>query len=268
MTKSRTKQSNRAYLDDEIDLTPYINRILARKWIIIAIVALFTLAGYLGSLMIPPKYQANGTIVFTGFRTTGGGTAQFIVSPASAISMIQQIANSYPEELIGVSELTAVGIEFPLTLTFIIDETTDVLSISDFLIDSLNSNPQVISEIDSRRESLSSQLSTTQETIDEIDQQISKAKQASFNCSAESAALGAAYADLVALRENLISSLNSLQTEYDSLTGFQYVATPYLINGGAPVSPKKIQNAAVAGFLGGGLSVGAFAFIKSKEERK
>jgi len=257
--------------NDEIDLSPYINRALERKWIIIAVVVLFGIAGYLGSALLPVKYQVAGTLKFTGYRRIEGTDSSYlqlpIIMPASAISIVQQIANSEADELKGISGLLVTGEEFPLQISFQVNDGVDISTVSAFIISRLNSNDQVQTEVENQRTFLTGRLESTNTTIEEVADQLTSAKQAGFSCSAESAALGSAYADLAALKEELETTKAALQMELDSLTGFQYMATPYLENNGAPVSPKKVQNGAVAAFGAGVIALGVSAFVKTKEER-
>jgi|GEM_PF-6453024 len=273
MSKTTRKLQRKDILNtDEIDLNPFIKRVLTRKWIILFVTIISGIIGYFASMLLPLQYQVTGSLRFKGYRRIEGTDSTYvqlpIIMPSSTSSLVDQIDSLNKDELDDVSSLSIIGSDFPQQLSFVIEEGADINAVSNTIINGLNNNRIVQSELESQRTFLSDRLESTNSAISDVDNQISSARQVGFNCSAESAALGSAYADLAALKEDLESTKVALQMELNSLVGYEYVTEPYITNNGKPISPKLLQNAAIAAFTSSILAFMLSAIVKTKDERK
>lgn len=264
------RKENNPITDDEIDLTPFINRVLKRKWLVVFAVVISAVAVYFISYLLPVKYSAVGTLTFKGYRRIEGTSSDYVQSPiisaASVVGLVEKTNNEEIDGLEDVFSIAVAGEDYPLTITIETTSESDIQGISSTILSYLNSNQEVQAELESQREFVSTRLDNANSTLGEVNTQVQNAKQSLFSCSANSAAMGSAYADLVSLQETLTSDSAALQQELDSLQGFTYVAEPYLSNNGEPVSPNKLRNGLIAAFGAGVIAVGISSIIKTKDE--
>lgn len=271
MAKQKQEKTNDCSLNDEIDLSPYINRVLARKWIISSIVVICALAGYFLSALLPVTYEARGLLGFKGHKTIGSSTGQLatsaIVSPVSLTNLINKLND---EGIDGTDELRSIsvtGIEYPLEIIITTTEKTDISKVSAEIVSTLNTNEYIMTALEDQRLFISENITRVEDTLSEVETQVQGAKQATFSCTQNSALLGSAYSSLISLKKALELEKLSLEKELSELQGFLYVAEPYYSNNGEPVSPNKPRNAMIAALVAGAISVTASAFIKTRKEK-
>lgn len=259
---SRSKQNKSVLLEDEIDLTPYIQRLVKRKWWLIGSVIIACVAGYFGSFMLPRKYQVNAFLDFHGQIEKDG---KRLVSSSTVIGMVDQFKNQIstnekPKN--EIADMLVEGKDYPLVVKFIVFRNDNPSNYPDRLIEYLNQNTYIKNVIEERRDYLSDRISNYNELIAKVKDEIEILEEATTkdgNCSRQS----------IAERYSTLSELESekaaLQHELDNLIGFVYTVEPYLINNGRPIYPNKVKNTMVIG-VSTLLFVGTLVvFVKEKK---
>ena len=259
---TKTKNKSEYLFDDEIDLTPYINRVMAKKWLIVVITAAITVGTYGASFLLPEAYQVNTTLTFGGEASSTDSSGKSISTTLVSPTYVEGLLDSFAQEATNgnsAGELSSVeieGTEYPLEVTFRVAEGVGEAKYPEQLLSYLNGNDYVENKLSIEETRINSSLETKEADLTDV------------NAKIDGTTSSTAYAELVTLKTSLDEEIAELQQAKDSLTGFTYSVKPYFANKGSPVSPKKTQNAGIAGFLALSGTVVVVAFKEDKSKSK
>lgn len=266
------KQKSDQYFEDEIDLSPYINRLVAKKWWILGITVLVAGIAYGVSYFLPKRYRVNASITFSGGEVTAQEDsttkAEEIVSPTYVTEMAGKFLSNRKEagEAEGLISMTAEGKTYPLSIIFIIKDGIDKNLYHNDFLSYLNTNSYVAAELEAEQKVVSDNIDVYEVSIESLDDEISKVE-SQLNSTDGNPDLVSSYADLISVRNNLMKEKRELEKHLASLQGFKFAVRPYYANGGSPAFPKKTQNAAIAGFVALILVSGVVAFRKDASKK-
>jgi len=256
---AKNLKAKQTIYEEEIDLTPYIRKISKHKWLLIGSLVVGCLIGYFGSYLIPARYQMGVVLSFQS-KSNLIPSSYVLEFTKQFESTIDAKKNPEYKDFI---DITVQGKDYPLSIVFTVKGQQTGGKLASKFLEELKNSDYVKKQIEERRQYLSRMIDDHTDMISKIENEINLIKSTSIvngdTCSVTT--LPALYRVI----SEVSKEKNELQQERDSLQGFVYSISPYLLNNGRPVYPKKGANSAVGGVL---LTFIVGSIVVFKKERK